>query len=344
MARVVNDTITLINRYGAFLKTVEISNKGLSIENARFMIDYAKKDLDSFILDLFFFNDIIDYINSCKLDVGIKDFDEFKKKFTSVFVKYRDKYPNKFNRLLKEYQKCSKGFGFNFQIVNKFIDHKFDMVAFFIKTDQGLLDMQQVPLVPEVADRFYDITLYQESKCDVKGSILSLYEAKVYYYEYLDRYVSEEMLDKVTKLEKILAVKKQEYPDDYKFIVDHFAYQTGAFKSVCNDPQQFIIYILNKLLKDKKMQDLLDIEEMLFQTVDLEYASLEDYDRIFERLSGFILYLGLQDEYYCLTDMTYNFPIKKIIEIFSSKFREFEATLEYQELKEEYLGDDRTHD
>lgn len=349
MARVVTDTILLINPQGKTIETIPVTDEGLTLINTQLMIDYINKNLDAIIMDLLFYKDIIDYINATKLNDKLKDFDELKKRFSLIFNSVRDKYPNKYNNRLKDYKKYSRGFGFNFQVMGNFIDHKFDLISCSVENNEGMFSTQSIPLVPEVADRFYEITIYEsdrykKSGTEVKSIIFNLYVAKVFFYEYFDRYLSNDVVERITNIEDKLSNLKNKYFEDYHYIVDSFKYQIKSHRGICNYPVHFSIYILNKLIQEKDIKSLLTINDIIHNTIHSEIIDENGFNTIFEKLSGFICSLGLTDEYYCFCDMRNEYSAMDLVNIFAANLYNFQNTEEYRKLEEEYYGDERTRE
>ena len=349
MARVVTDIISLINPQGQVVKSAEMSDEGLSLLNTQLMIDYVNKDLDSIMIDIFFYDDVINYVNHTNIKDKFKNFDKFNEEFNSIFKKIQEMYPHKYNNRLKEYKKYSCSFIFALHVVGSFIDNKYDLISCINNRDEEHFSALNIPLVPEAAERLYEITLYTIKKYsdvekEVRNIIFKLYVAKAFFYEYVDRYPNEDVVYKIKDIESRLNDLKSEYPNEYMYIVNNFSYQIKKHRGVCTLPSHFSIYLLNKLLKEKDMESLLTLNEIIFKSVDLDYIDETGYSKLFEKLSGFIASLGLTDEYYCFIDMKKYYSETELVNIFATYLDNFQNSVEYQKLKDEYYGYGRTQE
>ena len=138
MARVVYESIGLIDKENNIIKMLELSNKGVSIENAKFMLDFKSKKYKDLFLDLLFYDDVIKYIEENNIDVGVEDFPKFKTKFLSIFISVRDKKPELSQKIYNYYKKTyDRCYGMSFEVQDKFKDFDFNEISINLLTDKG---------------------------------------------------------------------------------------------------------------------------------------------------------------------------------------------------------------
>lgn len=340
MARVVYDVVGLADQDLNVLRTTELSKSGLYMENTRFLLDCSSKKFKNIFNDLLFYDDILRYINEKNINIELEEFQNFKKNFSSIFVMFRDKYPDLANKLAKKYKSTYKQcYGISFQVQDSFVDHDYNEINFYCKSDNKETFVKKYALVPEVSERVFDICTYRIDETPIHEAIITLIQAKCFYLSYLDIYKTDNnAVDYLNSLSNCLKMLKKRFPDEYKACASTIDYHVQPADNVYHNVDKFSLYIINKLYTEENIQALEKIRNIL-SNLDSDNP---DNILVLDSFSGLLGNLGLIDEHNAFIKMRNKNEDTFIVSRLLFHFYSFYSTKKYQDMLHNLGGDQRT--
>ena len=343
MAKVVYDIFGIMNKELKPVRTIEISNKGVSIENAKFMLDYKDKKYKDLFLDLLFYDDVIKYIEETKADVGVEDFAKFKSKFLQIFISLRDQKPELSKKIYNYYKRTySKCYGMSFEVQDSFKDYNFNQISINLLTDKGPILLKKYGLVPEVSSRLLDMTIrtIKEIKDprDASHAVLGLLIAKHFYTAYREIFHDEESQKNIQKIDDMLSGVASKYPADFRTISNSFRSFVGPADTIYFNVEKFIVYVLDKLFSNKNIIALEKLHTIL-SNLDSENP---DNTLIVDSFMGLLTNQDMIDEHNAFLNMRNKNEDSFIVSKLLYHFYHYYSTNEYKEMLANLNGEQRT--
>ncbi|MBR5662690.1 MAG: hypothetical protein IKX00_03435 [Bacilli bacterium] len=343
MARVVYESIGLIDKENNIKKMLELSNKGVSIENAKFMLDFKTKKYKDLFLDLLFYDDVIKYIEENKIDVGVEDFEKFKTSFLSIFISVRDKKPELSQKIYNYYKKTyDKCFGMSFEAQDKFKDFDFYEISINLLTDKGPVELKKYALVPEVSSILYRLTIstLKEIKSDkgASNAVLALLVAKHFYVAYNEKFNDKESTEYIKKIDAMLSGVATKYPADFRIISNSLRSIVGPANTMYFKVENFIVHVLDVFFESKNIVALEKLHKIL-SNLDSDNP---DNTLIVDSFMGLLTNQNLIDEHNAFLNMRNKNEDTFIVSKLLYYFYQYYSRKEYKEMLANLNGEQRT--
>ena len=353
MARVVYDIFGLLDKNSKVARKIEISERGITLENAVFKLVGDLNNFDNIenkekykviFNNLLFYNDVINYIEEKKVSLNLENFDfsEFKTKFISTFVYFRDLFPNLSRRLSLEYKRnYIKFYGLSFEVNDNILDFDYKEITISYTPRNKFVYTVTYSLVPEVAEKLYDATIKTIKELDDNEAlyrmIVYLYVAKIYYDSYDEIYHDEIGKKYSYFLKKMLDEIENRYFGTFPSVIKHISSSVKPADTICSNLEKFIIHVFEYFYRSKNINALEKIKLML-SNVD---SSRPDNTLIVDSFSGLLVNQDLIDEYNVFNALRLVNEDNVIVSKLLYHFYVYHNTPDYKEMLANLNGEQR---
>ena len=344
MARVVHNVFCLKGKNDNVVRQIEISNKGLSFESAMFMLESKNKKYKEFFQDLLFYDDLIKYMEENNLTSIILNFDNFKKKFISLFVSVRDSKPTLSKKIYQEYKsKYIKGYGLSLDVQDSFKDYEIYTIKYGIRSLIGnFVPINEYALIKEFADKLYDLTVKSIKEYTDPSNIIQiifqLLMAQKFYLAYHDKFDDKESVEYLNKLEPMIENARIKFPIDYRTASICLVSNVQPTDSIYFNVEKFIQYILKKFYDESNINAL----EMVRSALMNADSDKDNNLMIVDCFSGILVNQNLIDEYNAFLNMRNTNENNFIVNRLLYYFYQYYPTPKYQEMLATINGEQRT--
>lgn len=340
MARIVNDTITILDENQEELNTIVLSKNGLSYANLHFFINLYNKSFEHVIHDVCFNKIFIENINDNILDKCIDGYENFKNVLYSLYNFLEMKFPNKVSLINEQFSKFQFIKGFNVEVYDSLKDYKYDVIEFTFNDNGNEQYLQSYPIIPEFIDRmYYSCTHLDEIENDGRKAIVLFLGNE--YFNTICRYFDDEKYVKMQKMIKCqLNSVIEQNKDQYEYLSKKISYKIHEEKNVYNDIDRFSDYLLSTLINKRSINFLEELHATLIKSDTNE----PNFKLICDNITNLLFIHDLKDELECFLELRTKDTDENIVLTLLVYFYSYYTTEAYQELMNQHNGDQRTLD
>ena len=347
MAREVYSVYTFVDENNQELKSIEISEVGLTNENNKFMVtrlsltmNRTDELLSSFIKEVIMYKILVDTANHDELEKYIPDFDSFIEELNHLHDTLIDRFPNKFEKVEQSMDNIMVSRAYNVNAYGTLYDLDFKEVIFTITGTEVDFTTQTYSLIPEFADKMYELCNNFEGPTEPVNKIIILNCVAKFFDLMYDEYHDSKWLDKKQDILEILEDFEEEYPEETEKVKDNLGFRVFETVSPCNEIYQFGNYVITKLIDSKRL-DLLDkIKDVLlrFQSDDGDYKSMAD------EIGSLLLNNDLEAEHHYFQKIRNEIYDLDVIHALFTEIASWVVRDEYKNLVKEVRGESRTQE
>lgn len=340
MSRVVSDTVRLLDQDGVELRSFVFNSDGESIENARFLVTYLKKNIDELIYNVCIYRALASYLFNENINIDLPGYEEKVNLINQLGKRLEEKYPNKYKKIDNYVSLCNFVHAYSVTVTDSFIENKIYVITFILSATVEDDIIERLPIIPELAHKIYVKALYGTNCDKIEDIIIHLCVGKIYFSKLYEETNDEKFSKMEEEIDQRLYEYEVQYPDEYEFVKSKLTYTVVEQESKCNNIELFAPYFIDKLINLKMVKELTELESILLRS-DTDNP---DYDLIVEQLSLFIQNCSENDESECFNDMVQRYDSLFIITIFTSYYYTSVSTEKYKNLFKDDEGNQRTHD
>ena len=293
MPRIVYDDLTFFNQDGSILRDIMVSRKGLSIENARFLIAYNNKDIDEIVFDITLYSILFNYSDLDEISKYVDDFYSFMQKFVALYQYIQINFPNKVSKAKKSLEYTMFNKGLFTEVDGDFNEHDYKKVDFSLVQNNIASFINSYPLIPEFAEKLLKQAKSFSELSSSENIIKVLSMCYVYFGLMANEYKDDSYLDSLEDVSELLDEFSKDNLEYANFLEENLIYQINPADTMCTNIDKFCDYLVPKLIKDKNKDAIKDLRDLLLEA-DTENP---DFRRIVNNFTIFLEVYDFNDEY-----------------------------------------------